>query len=79
MPVTFDFTLSMFKGNSFILNYYSESASPQEYLSSIYKTVGFVVVMATMMGITAYLAYGDDMEDSVMFNLPNDTAAGLTI
>mmetsp|Transcript_17918 Transcript_17918/g.12861 ORF Transcript_17918/g.12861 Transcript_17918/m.12861 type:complete len:224 (-) Transcript_17918:37-708(-) len=79
MPVTFDFTLSMFKGNSFILNYYSESASPQEYLCSIYKTVGFVVCMATMMGVTAYLAYGDDMEDSVMFNLPNDTLGGLFI
>lgn len=69
----------MFKGNSFILNYYSESASPEEYLSSIYKTVGFVVAMATMMGVSGYLAYGDDMQDSVMFNLPNDTLGGLFI
>ena len=62
--------LSIFEGNVGILNIYSQQNEPRTMFRQTLITHIIVGAMCVLMGTLSYLAYGDLVQDIVIYNLP---------
>ena len=62
--------MSIFEGNVGILNIYSQQNQPRTMFVQTIVTHVVVGVMCLMMGALSYLAYGNLIQDIVLYNLP---------
>jgi hypothetical protein len=62
--------LSIFEGNVGILNIYSQQNEPRSMFKQTLITHIVVGAMCVSMGTLSYLAYGDLVQDIVLYNLP---------
>lgn len=64
--------MCLFEGNGSILNFYSEVTKPSEF----FRQTSFVMVMITfvalILGTLSYLTYADEIQNIILYNLPQD-------
>lgn len=62
----------MFEANGTILNVYSEHSEPRKMYDALFKAHLLTVILAFLIGTLSYYAFGDELKDIVLYNLPVD-------
>ena len=62
--------LSIFEGNVGLLNIYSQQNEPRSMFCQTVITHLVVFSLCALMGTLSYLAYGNLIQDIVLYNLP---------
>ena len=65
--------LSIFEGNVGLLNIYSQQNEPRSMFCQTLITHMVVFLLCSMMGTLSYLAYGNLVQDIVLYNLPQNS------
>ena len=69
-PLFMGEVMSIFEGNVGILNIYSQQNEPRSMFRQTVITHIVVFVMCLLMGLLSYVAYGNLVQDIVLYNLP---------
>ena len=48
---------------------------PKHFVRVLYAAMGLVTLLYVSVGVLGYLAFGEDIEDSITLNLPKDKRA----
>jgi len=62
----------LFEANGTILNVYSEHSEPRKMFDALFKAHLLTVVLAFLIGTLSYFAFGNELHDIVLYNLPAD-------
>jgi len=66
--------------NGQILNIYGESDSPGSFYTVVFCVFTIIYVcFGFSIGLTGYLAFGSGSDDTLIFNMPNQTWVGISI
>ena len=71
--------INMFEGNQQILNLYAEADKPQQFVGITIGIISMLTIfLAVPVGFMGYLAFGDNVESVIIYNLPpNDTLSNI--
>ena len=63
--------MNLFEGNQQILNLYAEADQPRTFFSIIvFIFLCFLLILAIVLGLLGYLAFGNEVQSVILFNLP---------
>ena len=70
--------MCLFEGNGLILNLYSEVDKPNQFFRQISIVLVTITALGILVGSLSYVAYRDQTNSIIMYNLSGD-ALGLSI
>jgi len=73
LPAFMGEVLAIFEGNVGILNIYSQQNNPKSMFCQTLITHIVVLGLCALMGVLSYLAYGNLIQDIVLYNLPKNS------
>lgn len=63
-------SIVLFEANASLLNVYAEHRYPKEMYTSTVKMHILIVVLACLVGWLSYYAFGDEVQEIVLYDLP---------
>ena len=69
-PLFLGEVLAIFEGNAGILNIYSQHSEPRQMFNNTIYTHIIVGIVCIALGSFSYLAYGNMVQDVVLYNMP---------
>jgi len=69
-PLFMGQSIVLFEMNVSLLNVYAEHKYPKEMYTSTVKTHILVVTLAMLVGWLSYYAFGDEVQEIVLYDLP---------
>lgn len=70
MPLYFGMTMCIFEGNGMILSFYAEVDKPNTFMRQIGIVLALITALGMVLGTLSYLAFGDGVQQLIIYNLP---------
>jgi hypothetical protein len=69
-PLFMGQSIVLFEANASLLNVYAEHRYPKQMYTSTVKMHIVIVVLACLVGWLSYYAFGDEVQEIVLYDLP---------
>ena len=71
--------MNVLEGSQNFLNIYAEHDNPKTYINIIFIMIIIVTIFDILVSVMGYLAFGDQVQDVILYNLPFDSPLSISI